>query len=784
MTEKEKEEDSEKDSDSQESAKPILSPGNLLAFGSINLIFTLPLQKHDIKKYKIKFDTLKALEDIKFITKHDRFLKRVDITTKTNVMDILLQINKSAKKMLKIGYISYNKMVFKENQEIFKDFIDKVTKLNGINLTSCNICKCQLCIELVITYEKKVKKFVICGQSLEGMIKEENDEDINSGQSDDNNENNNSKKVGPVIKTQKENKYEEKNPFINITKEIVKLTDYDYLYFNYNDYISGEFGSSINIINVYEYFQNIKLTSKSKIILNLENMDLENDSHNLLRDLLALTDIFIFYDKNKLYKLLKSMKEQEDYTNTEKLLKFHSLQAEKRIIEKEEIQQIEEEKTRKYKLFLEKEKEKEKRFKKIYHFDKYSTEQNESYYNFNNYSKSKILLNQDDNDRNKESEISEINKMLNTATDDGISPNKKKSRNNFKKKHFYLKLGQSKALNKNQIWEYFKHGIYNKDPQKKGEKILIAMDDFKKIFFVKFSKKEEYPSVLEYDLKLYPKINLQNMKEILDFKKLLKSNFDDYIKIYIGTILGVILKKNYIEDNDFLLGYLYATNKIKKLAEIKKYNLPLPREKNFFYPNLNKKSIEKMFTKTFYNKKERLFVLDGNKKKTIGIRQYNPLLDKNLASFFSSKNNQNFLKSKGFINKEGEIMYDPIYKDTLKDKKNNNLLIDDSTFYKSFQTTNKFLSGYKNKKQIPEYSIYHPNKSNIILPLINKNKKNHTVEKNNKEIISEAEDESGNNSGSKSNSDANDSGSGAGDSGTDNNNDNDNDKESNKESDN
>ena len=30
-----------------------------------------------------------------------------------------------------------------------------------------------------------------------------------------------------------------------------------------------------------------------------------------------------------------------------------------------------------------------------------------------------------DNDRNKESELSEINKMFNTATDDGISKNKK-----------------------------------------------------------------------------------------------------------------------------------------------------------------------------------------------------------------------------------------------------------------------------------------------------------------------------------------------------------------------
>ena len=771
----EKEEDSEKGSDSQENIKPILTPGNLLAFGSINLIFTLPLEKHDIKKYKIKFDTLKTLEDIKFITKHERFLKRVDITTKTNVMDILLQINKSAKKLLKIGYISYNKIIFKENQEIFKDFIEKVTRLNGIYLASCNICDCQLCIELVITYEKKVKKFVICGQSSEEIIKEEKDEDNNSGQSDDNNENNNKKKENPIDKTEKDNKSEEKNPFINISKDLVKLDDYDYIYFNYNDYMNGEFSSSINIINVYEYFQNIKLISKSKIILNLENIDLENDSGNLLRDLLALTDIFIFYDKNKLYELLKSMKEKEDYTNTEKLLKFHSLQAEKKIIEKEEMQQIEEEKTRKYKLFLEKEKEKEKKFKKIYHFDKYNTEQNESYYN-----RSKIYLTQEENDRNKESEISEIHKMLNTATDDGNSHNKKKSKNNFKKKLFYLKLGQSKALNKNQMWEYFKHGIYNKDPQKKGKKIIIAMDDFKKIFFVKFTKNEDNPSIFEYDLKLYPKINLQNMKEILDFKRLLRTNFDEYIKIYIGTLLGVILKKNYIEDNDFLLGYLYATNKIKKLAEIKKYNLPIPREKNFFYPNLSKKGLEKMFTRTIYNKKERLFVLDGNKKKTIGIQQYNPLLDKNLASFFSSKNNQNFLKSKGFINKEGEIMYDPIYKDSLKDKKNN-LLIDDSTFYKSFQTTNKFLYGYKNKKQIPEYSIYHPNKNNIVLPLISKSKKQNIVGKNNKEIISEADDESGNNSGSKSNSnsDANDSGSGAGDSGSDNN-----DKESNKESDN
>ena len=766
-----KEEESENDSDSQENSSTKLTRGNLLAFGSLNLTFTLILNKQDLKKYKIKFDSLKTLEDLKFITNHKSFIKRVELSSKSDVMNILLIMNKSAKKILKIGYVSYKKIVFKEEQENFKNFVEKVTKLNGIYLTSSGVCNCSMGIDLILRYENKEKKFIICGEGTTDAIKEEKEE-INSGESDDdkNKSANNKKKVGSIVKKAKENKYEENNPFVNITKDIVKLGEYKYIYFNYNDYINGEFSNTINILNVYEYFQNIKLVSKSKIILNLENFDIDIDNMNITRDLLALTDIFIFYNKNKLYEVLKVMKEEEDNENTEKLHKYYYLEIARKTMEKEEFQQIEEEKVKKYKLFLEKEKEKEKRFKKLFNLDKRSnTEQNESYYN-----KSKIYLTQEDNDKNKESEISEINKMISTTTDDGGSPNKKKFQVNYRKKNLYLKLSQPQTLNKNQIWEYFKHGIYDKDPQKKGEKIIIAMDEFKKILFVKYTKKSEKPYILEYDLKLHPQINLRNMKEILDFKNLIKSKFDEYINIYIGTLLGIVLKKNNIEDNDFLLGYLYATNKLKKLAEIQRYNLPIPKEKNFFYPNLSKKAIEQMLKQTTYNKKEKLFVLDGNKKKTIGIKQYNPLLDKNLASFLNSRNNQNFLKLNGFINQAGEIMYDPIYRDTLKDKKN--ATIEESTMYKSFQTTNKFLSGYKRK--IPEYSIYHPNKNYLVLPPIQK-KKSNTVDKK-KDTIDEADDESGNNSGSRNEED--DSGSGGGDSGSDEQENNNNDRESNKES--
>ena len=117
-----KNEDSEHDSDSQENSNTKLTPGNLLAFGSINLTFSLILKKQELKQYKIQFDSLKSLEDIKFLIKHKKLAKRVDISSKNDVMNILLNINKSAKKLLKIGYVSYKKINYKEEQEDFKDF--------------------------------------------------------------------------------------------------------------------------------------------------------------------------------------------------------------------------------------------------------------------------------------------------------------------------------------------------------------------------------------------------------------------------------------------------------------------------------------------------------------------------------------------------------------------------------------------------------------------------------------------------------------------------------------
>ena len=186
--------------------------------------------------------------------------------------------------------------------------------------------------------------------------------------------------------------------------------------------------------------------------------------------------------------------------------------------------------------------------------------------------------------------------------------------------------------------------------------------------------------------------------------------------------------------------------------------------KIFFSTSINKGEIKRLLTEANQRKKEKLFVLDGNTKTNIGIKPYNPLLDKNLAAFFSTKNNQNFLKMNGFLGKNGEIMYDPFYIDTFQNTNNikftrnnyyENRMINNSLNKKKSNnhkkirfksmTTNKFLYGFRKKS--PGYSIYNETRKNgVFLPSIspeNKKRTNFISNKNNNGIKEEKSEESG-----------------------------------------
>ena len=287
-------------------------------------------------------------------------------------MNILLNINKSAKKLLKIGYVSFKKLSFKENQEIFEEFIEKVTKINGIYLTSCDVCKSTISIQLLLKYKNKQKIFLLSGIStpITNDDKKNNNKKENKNEEDkidnnnkddkenieDNNDNKN-QNINQDLKHEKENKSEEEdqdNPLSNITDDVINPGDFSYLYFNFTDFTSGEFNGRIKIEHLYEFFQHLKVRTKSKIILNL-NDEIINNKDEIIKDLLSITDMFIFYNKNKLYDILKQIKEEEDQSELKQIYDHHFNEARRKLVEMEENKEKEKEYIENYKNFLEKE---------------------------------------------------------------------------------------------------------------------------------------------------------------------------------------------------------------------------------------------------------------------------------------------------------------------------------------------------------------------------------------------------------------------------------------------
>ena len=108
----------------------------------------------------------------------------------------------------------------------------------------------------------------------------------------------------------------------------------------------------------------------------------------------------------------------------------------------------------------------------------------------------------------------------------------------------------------------------------------------------------------------------------------------------------------------FLLLRKIQKNIIKKkyLFNIDEYNVLVPNEKK----TLKEKIIQQNL-KIFQEKasKENGFILDCTNINGCKIKNYNPLLDDNCASYLLKKNNFDHLQKIGFINKNGIILKDP-----------------------------------------------------------------------------------------------------------------------------
>ena len=699
--------------------------GNLLSYGSINLTLTLELFENDFIQNKIQWKKLRNLPTLNFLKENINLWERIRLSSTDQNMQLLLHMNKILKEKVTIKHICFRKMKYKESQLKFKDFLENILNLNGLYFDSHSICRCELSIQLRLRYNGKRRLFVLCGEK--SPLEDDGDEEDMDDREEDNvmleeganyDQNQEVQNEGEVeedpyeIEEKKDDK--EYNPFIDMPININNFNEFYYVYFNYSDFTTGVFSKTITIEHLYKYFVFLKKNSKVRTVLNMKKEISDNSEE--IRDLLSVSSITIFYDKNKLFQLLNKLRYEEDKIKKEEehFRHFYEKKLKDQIIQN----------------YIDNEERKEKIFE---------------------YIKNKKLPETHILTDDGQSSFS-FNKTMNrTFYSIKTSKSYKKHKKEEEKIIVIKKNKYFPPLSKVDIFNYYKTGICDKEPLKsKEEKLIIVLDEFYKVYIVQFNRDLEKPFVLDFDLNLYPQINVHNIELIQEYKDLIKQNFEKYIILFIGYLMSSLVKGGGYEgpsgEETFLfIGYYGACKVLKNLILFEKNGMPIPNNDNFYCPNLNRYELNALIEHAIKKKKEYKFILDCNNKNVKKLKLYNPLLDKHVFSYLKKNGNKDILKVKGFINNKGKLLYDPVYRESVMINKNEKIIKNEKELYKTchdFKTKNNFkmkekecLDRYKNKNEKlnkfvigfkqkrPEYEIYLHNIKYIKLPIIMENNK-------------------------------------------------------------
>ena len=727
---------------SKESAKIILSPkkakGNLLSYGCLNLTLTIELNEKDLNQYNINWEKITNYDSLSFILENNSLWPRIKLSSTNDTLKIFLHMNKILEKKIKIKHICFRKIKYDQHQNQFQTLIKTITNNNGLYLDSHSVCPCELSIQLRIRYNGRRRLFVLSGEKTTLDDDDDEDGEYDIKQEEDNillEEGTNYDEIANMEDGQME-KYdidekmgnEDYNPFIDIPKEINNVNEFYFIYFNYEDYNGNGkniFKGKITNKYLYNYFLYIRKNFRNnKIVLNvgfeIPKMNIDD------RDLLAITNIAIFYEKNKLFQILNNLKNEEEKMKREKECFRHYYDNK---IKTQEIKRYleEEDKRTNFLEYLQR-----KTYEKNILDDKNNTLNEEYYFS--------LFRNTFHNNKNLYS-IELSKKKLN---------NKNKNQKKDVKKVIIKDNKYLVPLSKAEMFCYYKKEICEKDllTKSKKEKMIIVLDELSKLFIVQFNQNYDKPFVLDLDLNLYQKINVHNIKKVLPYKELIKDNIEEYIVLYIGYLLSSLVS---LSSNDYkvseeaalFIGYYGGQKILKEIVEKDKEEITLPENDNFYLPNLSNEEINDLINQAERRKKEIKFILDSNNKNASKLKLYNPLLDKYASSYLNNVKNKIYFRRNGFITEEGRLLYDPVYRESLNVNKNEKKVKNEKDLIQTchdFKTKNNFkmkeiecLDNYKNKndkldkfiaglkQKKPGYDIYLKEYQEKKLPVIKKN---------------------------------------------------------------
>ena len=643
--------------------------GKIITFGSLNITLTLRLEKNDIQSLNINIHKIQSSKDLSFVIENENLWERIELSSKRELLNTLVHMNRIKRIKNIAAYLIFDKIEFEEDTINFQKLLDYILLTNGIVIYSYPICKSKSNIYFNLIYKNKTIKILLYGE-----------EEINYNEIKEN-----------IINKEKhlideENKNEDENSiglFSKIPEEQVNFDDFKFLYLHLNDYsYGGQFCDIFKLKEFYNFLNHIKNNFKTKIILNFgENL---KNCGKYLVELIKIVDIHIFRNKSELFDIL---------------------------IKKKEIDEIKKQKSNR---------------KLIENFKAQNNNKVKKVISLTNRSKSKNSLLSDFsfNKINNKSGLKYTSFYINKK-----SENKCQSLKNIlinKSIKISQNLKKNLYLYKNNIFNYIRELIYNPNGpinnNKKNDKIGIYLDDYKKIYILKYQRLKFKPDINEYEFNIYPKSNIHNLKEIENINNILSIHYSLFTYIIYGCILSTILDDISQENENYYLFYFYIRLSILKILSIIKNGMEIPKNRDFYLIELNKKELNKIINDENRKKKENGFNNDfsncDNKNNYDSIDKFNTLYKEGLTH-----NDSFLLKSTISSYKTNDKIFMKFFKDR-KNKENNlkfHLLTKNKDMRKSLYNTG-----------IPDFSIYLTKEQrkkliNVKLPFLRHEKKNSMI---------------------------------------------------------
>ena len=237
---------------------------------------------------------------------------------------------------------------------------------------------------------------------------------------------------------------------------------------------------------------------------------------------------------------------------------------------------------------------------------------------------------------------------------------------------YYTKdTDKTKKINRQKLYDYFITVIAKgRRPFVDGKKVGLFMDDFNKYCIIYTSKNAANKQ--ELNPQPYPKVNTHNIDLVNAYKLILMKYKNDYYDIFI-SLSGHEISANHgnITPEIIYPTFLASVDIIKRQVEFEKNGIKSVDEDIIFKVKISEKTLKQELEKLSINGKEGNFVLDCTNKNKSTLKDYVSLFDYNLKDFFSSDIVRKNLQNKGFINSEGYIMYDPLYREVMGAKYKN-----------------------------------------------------------------------------------------------------------------